>query len=55
MDEGGYAVLFPIVKNFKTSGILMVSIDKDYRKLGVSLLDDTLDEYSVIVKAWIRD
>ena len=51
LDQGGYAVLFPIVKNFKTSGILMASIDKDARKLGVSLLDDTMDEYSVIVKS----
>ncbi|MGE8553181.1 MAG: hypothetical protein ACN6OB_04480 [Chryseobacterium jejuense] len=50
LPEGGYAVLFPVVKNSKTTDILIASIDKDAKKLGVNLLDKNVAQYADIFK-----
>ncbi|WP_336960120.1 hypothetical protein [Chryseobacterium contaminans] len=50
LPEGGYAVLFPVVKNSKTTDILIASIDKDVKKLGIHLLDKSIAQYTDIFK-----
>lgn len=50
LPEGGYAVLFPIVKNSKTTDILIAAIDKDAKKLGINLLDKNTTNYADIFK-----